>query len=76
MSKREREAANNLAHDIKSFFLDWPQFDPTHKEYGQDVNGADLVDWFSEQAPYWLAHLMAAYKAGLFLDRTREVDDA
>lgn len=58
MKRKSKEsvkaAAPELYACVKSFLSNWPQFDATSEEYDTDVNGADLVDWLSEQAPHWM----------------------
>lgn len=46
-------AAPDMFLSMQSFFANWPQFDPESPECGNEVNGADLVEWLADQAPYW-----------------------
>ncbi len=56
-------AAPDLYADIGSFFANWPQFDPESPECGNEVDGADLVEWLADQSPYWHEALQKAVGA-------------
>jgi hypothetical protein len=53
-------ASPDLLMCLESFFANWPEFDETHADFDKPVNGADLVDWFNDQAPYWKEALKKA----------------
>lgn len=49
--RRTKRTPEEIA--LISFMINWPQFDENSPHYDEEVNGADLVDWLSEESPYW-----------------------
>ncbi len=59
-------ASTDAVSCLVAFCSNWPQFNPEDERYDTGVNGADLVDWLNDQAPYFFDALK---KAGLLVPK-------